>query len=67
MCSLGSFEVQVNLTTDGFPEEISWTLTDINENVIGNASLNSLDEEIDCALCLDVYIQVLQVISRAGL
>ena len=44
-CSLGSFEVQVNLTTDGFPEEISWTLTDINENVIGNAPLNSLDEE----------------------
>ena len=44
-CSLGSFEVQVNLTTDGFPDEISWTLTDINENVIGNAPLNSLDEE----------------------
>ena len=44
-CSLGSFEVQVNLTTDGFPEEISWILTDINENVIGNAPLNSLDEE----------------------
>ena len=44
-CSLGSFEVQVNLTTDGFPEEISWTLSDINENVIGNAPLNSLDEE----------------------
>ena len=44
-CSLGSFEVQVNLTTDGYPEEISWTLTDINENVIGNAPLNSLDEE----------------------
>ena len=44
-CSLGSFEVQVNLTTDGFPDEISWTLMDINENVIGNAPLNSLDEE----------------------
>ena len=44
-CSLGSFEVQVNLTTDGFPDEISWTLSDINENVIGNAPLNSLDEE----------------------
>ena len=35
----------VNLTTDGYPDEISWTLTDINENVIGNAPLNSLDEE----------------------
>ena len=44
-CSLGSFEVQVNLTTDGFPDEISWTLMDVNENVIGNAPLNSLDEE----------------------
>ena len=44
-CSLGSFEVQVNLTTDGFPDEISWTLMDVNENVIGNVPLNSLDEE----------------------
>ena len=44
-CSLGSFEVQVNLTTDGFPDEISWTLADINETVLGNAPFNSLQEE----------------------
>ena len=44
-CSLGSFEVQVNLTTDGFPDEISWTLMDINETVLGNAPFNSLQEE----------------------
>ena len=42
---MGSFEVQVNLTTDGFPDEISWTLADINETVLGNAPFNSLQEE----------------------
>jgi len=44
-CSIGSFEVQVNLLTDGFPDEISWTLMDINETVLGNAPFNSLQEE----------------------
>ena len=44
-CSLGSFEVQVNLTTDGFPDEISWTLMDNSETVLGNAPFNSLQEE----------------------
>ena len=44
-CSIGSFEVQVNLLTDGFPDEISWTLMDNNENVLGNAPFNSLQEE----------------------
>ncbi len=44
-CSIGSFEVQLNLLTDGFPDEISWTLMDNNENVLGNAPFNSLQEE----------------------
>ena len=44
-CSIGSFEVQVNLLTDGFPDEISWTLMDNNETVLGNAPFNSLQEE----------------------
>ena len=44
-CSIGSFEVQLNLLTDGFPDEISWTLMDNNEAVLGNAPFNSLQEE----------------------
>ncbi len=44
-CSIGSFEVQLNLLTDGFPDEISWTLMDNNEIVLGNAPFNSLQEE----------------------
>jgi len=44
-CSLGSFEVQISLTTDGFPGEISWTLEDINETILGNAPFNTLQEE----------------------
>lgn len=44
-CSIGSFEVELNLLTDGFPDEISWTLMDNNETVLGNAPFNSLEEE----------------------
>ena len=54
-CSIGSFEVQVNLLTDGFPDEISWTLMDINETVLGNAPFNSLQEETNYeeVFCVD--------------
>lgn len=44
-CPVGSFMVQVNLLTDAFSDETSWTLSDNNATVIGSAAYESLEDQ----------------------
>lgn len=54
-CSSGKFKFEVELKTDSYPEETSWTLEDDNENVIYNASNYTQDLTVhNHHLCLPV-------------